>query len=150
GLDYPGVGPQHSHLHTLGRAEYWPVTDAEAMSAFRLLCATEGIIPAIESAHALAGALTVGGELGSDGVLLINLSGRRDKDVTSAADYVERGDDEGKARTSAPRARPPPARQRSRPRAHSSAQHWSPTFPPAIRVSIRASMRSRRWSTPAS
>ncbi|HLR96097.1 MAG TPA: tryptophan synthase subunit beta [Jiangellaceae bacterium] len=99
GLDYPGVGPQHSHLHTLGRAEYWPVTDAEAMSAFRLLCATEGIIPAIESAHALAGALTVGRELGSDGVLLINLSGRGDKDVTTAAEYFELVDDEGKART---------------------------------------------------
>lgn len=99
GLDYPGVGPQHSHLHTLGRAEYWPVTDAEAMAAFRLLCATEGIIPAIESAHALAGALTVGRELGPDGVLLVNLSGRGDKDVTTAAEYFELVDDEGRART---------------------------------------------------
>jgi tryptophan synthase beta chain len=87
GLDYPGVGPEHSWLHDIGRAEYRPVTDAQAMSAFSLLCKTEGIIPAIESAHALAGALDVGRSLGPDAVLLINLSGRGDKDVATASAY---------------------------------------------------------------
>ncbi len=85
GLDYPGVGPEHSWLGASGRAQYRPVTDAEAMDAFRLLCRTEGIIPAIESAHALAGALRVGRELGPRAVLLVNLSGRGDKDVDTAA-----------------------------------------------------------------
>ncbi|WP_432533328.1 tryptophan synthase subunit beta [Kineococcus arenarius] len=85
GLDYPGVGPEHSWLGASGRAQYRPVTDAEAMDAFKLLCRTEGIIPAIESAHALAGALRVGRELGPDAVLLVNLSGRGDKDVDTAA-----------------------------------------------------------------
>ncbi|MDR1999214.1 MAG: tryptophan synthase subunit beta, partial [Frankiaceae bacterium] len=66
GLDYPGVGPEHAHLHRIGRAQYLPITDAEAMEAFRLLCRTEGIIPAIESAHALAGAIQLGVELGPD------------------------------------------------------------------------------------
>jgi tryptophan synthase beta chain len=84
GLDYPGVGPEHSWLHDTGRASYRPVTDAEAMHAFSVLCRTEGIIPAIESAHALAGALQVGPELGPDGVLVVNLSGRGDKDVDIA------------------------------------------------------------------
>ncbi|GMA85068.1 hypothetical protein GCM10025868_03180 [Angustibacter aerolatus] len=85
GLDYPGVGPEHSFLHDTGRAEYRPVTDAQAMEAFGLLCRTEGIIPAIESAHALAGTMQVGRELGPDAVLLVNLSGRGDKDVDTAA-----------------------------------------------------------------
>jgi tryptophan synthase beta chain len=85
GLDYPGVGPQHAWLHDSGRATYAPVTDDEAMDAFALLCRTEGIIPAIESAHALAGALTVGRALGPDGIVLVNLSGRGDKDVDTAA-----------------------------------------------------------------
>ncbi len=85
GLDYPGVGPQHAWLHDTGRATYAPVTDGEAMDAFALLCRTEGIIPAIESAHALAGALTVGRALGPDGIVLVNLSGRGDKDVDTAA-----------------------------------------------------------------
>ena len=84
GLDYPGVGPEHAWLHTTGRASYRAITDAEAMSAFSVLCRTEGIIPAIESAHALAGALQVGQELGPDAVLLVNLSGRGDKDVDIA------------------------------------------------------------------
>ncbi len=87
GLDYPGVGPEHAWLAETGRARYLPVTDAEAMAAFRLLCRTEGIIPAIESAHALAGALTAGQELGPDGLVLVNLSGRGDKDVDTAARY---------------------------------------------------------------
>jgi tryptophan synthase beta chain len=85
GLDYPGVGPEHAWLHDTGRATYTPVTDAQAMEAFQLLCRTEGIIPAIESAHALAGALTLGKELGPDAIILVNLSGRGDKDVDTAA-----------------------------------------------------------------
>ena len=87
GLDYPGVGPEHSYLHDIGRAEYRPITDAQAMAAFSLLCRTEGIIPAIESAHALAGALDLGRELGPDAVILVNLSGRGDKDVATASTY---------------------------------------------------------------
>ncbi len=85
GLDYPGVGPEHSWLHETGRASYRAITDAEAMAAFSLLCRTEGIIPAIESSHALAGALQVGRELGQDAVLIVCLSGRGDKDVDIAA-----------------------------------------------------------------
>ncbi len=85
GLDYPGVGPQHAWLAEIGRAEYWAVTDAEAMEAFRLLCRTEGIIPAIESAHALAGAMRYGTEAGPGATILVNLSGRGDKDVETAA-----------------------------------------------------------------
>jgi tryptophan synthase beta chain len=87
GLDYPGVGPEHAYLHDIGRAEYRAITDDEAMYAFSLLSKTEGIIPAIETAHALAGAMQVGNELGADAVLLINLSGRGDKDVQTAAAY---------------------------------------------------------------
>ncbi len=85
GLDYPGVGPEHAWLAHTGRATYSPVDDAEAMAAFELLCRTEGIIPAIESAHALAGALRVGRELGPQGLVLVSLSGRGDKDVATAA-----------------------------------------------------------------
>jgi tryptophan synthase beta chain len=87
GLDYPGVGPEHSYLADTGRASYFPATDAEAMHAFDLLCKTEGIIPAIESAHALAGALRLARELGPDATILVNLSGRGDKDVHTAAEY---------------------------------------------------------------
>ncbi|MEY4197591.1 MAG: hypothetical protein RLZZ477_176 [Actinomycetota bacterium] len=87
GLDYPGVGPEHAYLHDIGRAEYRAITDDQAMHAFALLSKTEGIIPAIETAHALAGALQVGNELGKDAILLINLSGRGDKDVQTAAQY---------------------------------------------------------------
>ena len=95
GLDYPGVGPEHAFLHDIGRAEYRPVTDVVAMDAFSLLCRTEGIIPAIETAHALAGVLEVGRELGPDAVLLVNLSGRGDKDVDTAARWfgLVSGDD---------------------------------------------------------
>ncbi len=95
GLDYPGVGPEHAWLKDTGRAEYRPVTDAEAMDALRLLSRTEGIIPAIESAHALAGALRIGQEIGQDGVILVNLSGRGDKDMDTANkwfDLVPEGD----------------------------------------------------------
>ncbi|HJQ43333.1 MAG TPA: tryptophan synthase subunit beta [Jatrophihabitantaceae bacterium] len=91
GLDYPGVGPEHSYLHDIGRADYRPITDAQAMEAFSLLSRTEGIIPAIESAHALAGAIQLGVELGPDAVILVNLSGRGDKDVATAATYFGLG-----------------------------------------------------------
>ncbi len=87
GLDYPGVGPEHAYLHDIGRAEYRAINDDAAMAAFSLLSRTEGIIPAIETAHALAGAILVGKELGPQANLLINLSGRGDKDVQTAAEY---------------------------------------------------------------
>ena len=87
GLDYPGVGPEHVWLMETGRASYRAVTDADAMNAFSVLCRTEGIIPAIESAHALAGALDVGRELGPDGLIVVNLSGRGDKDVDTASKW---------------------------------------------------------------
>ena len=87
GLDYPGVGPEHAFLNDIGRAEYRAINDDQAMYAFSLLCKTEGIIPAIETAHALAGALVIGNELGPDATLLINLSGRGDKDDQTAAEY---------------------------------------------------------------
>ena len=87
GLDYPGVGPEHAWLKDTGRAEYRSVTDDEAMSAFQLLSRTEGIIPAIESAHALAGTLKLGQELGPDGLIVVCLSGRGDKDMDTAASY---------------------------------------------------------------
>lgn len=88
GLDYPSVGPEHAWLHETGRATYEPITDEEAMDAFRILCRTEGIIPALESAHAVAGALRVGRRLSADGdepTVLVNLSGRGDKDMDTAA-----------------------------------------------------------------
>ncbi|WP_131810256.1 pyridoxal-phosphate dependent enzyme, partial [Mycolicibacterium fortuitum] len=87
GLDYPGVGPEHAFLKDIGRAEYRPVTDTEAMDAFSLLSRREGIIPAIESAHAVAGALKLGPELGSGSIIVVNLSGRGDKDVETAAKW---------------------------------------------------------------
>ena len=87
GLDYPGVGPEHAWLAHTGRATYRAVTDAQAMDAFSLMCRTEGIIPAIETAHALAGALQVGNELGAGALVLVNLSGRGDKDVSTAAQW---------------------------------------------------------------
>jgi len=91
GLDYPGVGPQHAHLATVGRASYVPVTDAEAMDAMALLSRTEGIIPAIESAHALAGGIAsakrLADEKGPDAILLVNLSGRGDKDMGTAIEW---------------------------------------------------------------
>ena len=87
GLDYPGVGPEHAYLHDIGRAEYRAINDDAAMEAFALLSKTEGIIPAIETAHALAGAVVIGKELGPNAQLLINLSGRGDKDVQTAAQY---------------------------------------------------------------
>ena len=87
GLDYPGVGPEHTYLHDTGRAEYVSVTDEEAVQAFEYLSKTEGIIPAIESAHAVAAALKIAPTMGKDQILVINLSGRGDKDVYSIAKY---------------------------------------------------------------
>ncbi len=87
GLDYPGVGPEHALLKDVGRARYLPITDTEAMDALSLLSRTEGIIPAIESAHAIAGALQLGAELGTGSVILVNVSGRGDKDVETAAKW---------------------------------------------------------------
>ncbi|MET3450122.1 tryptophan synthase subunit beta [Curtobacterium sp. 1544] len=87
GLDYPSVGPEHAYLASIGRAKYEPITDDEAMEAFRLLSRTEGILPAIESSHALAGAIKLGKALGPEGVILVSLSGRGDKDVASASRY---------------------------------------------------------------
>ncbi len=87
GLDYPGVGPEHAFLKDIGRTEYQPITDVEAMDAFRLLCQLEGIIPAIESAHAIAGAVKLAAELGPGAIIMINLSGRGDKDVETAAKW---------------------------------------------------------------
>lgn len=91
GLDYPGVGPEHAWLSSIGRAEYQPISDDEAMEAFRLLCREEGIIPAIESSHALAGAMKIGQAAQEAGekppTILVNLSGRGDKDVQTAMDY---------------------------------------------------------------
>ncbi|NYE38768.1 tryptophan synthase beta chain [Nocardioides cavernae] len=96
GLDYPGVGPQHSLLAATGRATYTPVTDAQAMDAMALLSRTEGIIPAIESAHAIAGALDVakrlGQEKGPDATVIVNLSGRGDKDMGTAIEWFGLGD----------------------------------------------------------
>lgn len=92
GLDYPSVGPQHAHLADTGRVTYEPVTDAEAMRSFESLCRTEGIIPAIESAHALAGAVrlsTSWGEQGEGKIIVVSLSGRGDKDVATAAKWFE-------------------------------------------------------------
>ena len=85
GLDYPSVGPEHSYLKDIGRAQYAAITDTEAMDAFSLLSRTEGIIPAIETAHALAGVIKLGHTLGPDAIILVNLSGRGDKDVATAA-----------------------------------------------------------------
>jgi tryptophan synthase beta chain len=87
GLDYPGVGPEHSWLKDLGRAQYRGISDDEAMQALRLLSQTEGIIPAIETAHALAGVLKLGFELGPEATILVNLSGRGDKDMETAGKY---------------------------------------------------------------
>ncbi|WP_156172485.1 pyridoxal-phosphate dependent enzyme, partial [Rathayibacter toxicus] len=89
GLDYPGVGPEHAWLACIGRADYRAVTDSAAMEAFRLLSRTEGIIPAIETAHALAGTLELGRELGPEATILVNLSGRGDKDMTTTAQYFD-------------------------------------------------------------
>ena len=87
GLDYPGVGPEHAWLKDIGRAEYVPVDDREALAAFHTLCRLEGIIPALESSHALAYAGKLAPTLPSDAILLVNLSGRGDKDMHTVAEY---------------------------------------------------------------
>ncbi|MFG6413857.1 tryptophan synthase subunit beta [Roseateles sp. DC23W] len=89
GLDYPGVGPEHAHLKDIGRAEYVGVTDAEALAAFHHLCRTEGIIPALESSHAVAHAMKMAPTMAKDQVLLVNLSGRGDKDIGTVADLSQ-------------------------------------------------------------
>ncbi|MEO6145556.1 MAG: tryptophan synthase subunit beta, partial [Sulfuriferula sp.] len=85
GLDYPGVGPEHCWLKDTGRAEYVAITDEEALKAFHDLCRFEGIIPALESSHALAHAAKIAPDMGKDKVLLVNLSGRGDKDINTVA-----------------------------------------------------------------
>jgi tryptophan synthase beta chain len=99
GLDYPGVGPEHAHLLETGRASYEPVNDDEAMAALRLLSEREGIIPAIESAHAVAGSLRLGRELGAGATILVSLSGRGDKDMDTAAEYFGLFDNSAKGET---------------------------------------------------
>ena len=90
GLDYPGVGPEHCHLHDTGRAEYAVINDDEAVAAFEALCRFEGIIPALESSHALAEAIKRAPKLGKDKLLLVNLSGRGDKDMENIMRYKEK------------------------------------------------------------
>ena len=91
GLDYPGIGPEHAHLHDTGRAQYVPVTDQEAVDAFEYLARTEGIIPAIESAHAVAYARKLPPTMGKEQSIVVTLSGRGDKDCAAIARY--RGED---------------------------------------------------------
>lgn len=91
GLDYPGIGPEHAYLHDTGRAEYVPVTDDEAVNAFEYLSKTEGIIPAIESAHAVAHAIKLAPTMDKDKIIVITISGRGDKDCAAIARY--RGED---------------------------------------------------------
>ncbi|HEY4958811.1 MAG TPA: tryptophan synthase subunit beta [Caldimonas sp.] len=91
GLDYPGVGPEHAYLHDIGRAEYVSVDDDEALAAFHRLCRSEGIIPALESSHAVAYAMKLAPTLGRDRHLLVNLSGRGDKDIATVAELDARG-----------------------------------------------------------
>ena len=86
GLDYPGVGPEHAYLKDIGRAEYVGITDDEALAAFHKLCRTEGIIPALESSHAVAYAMQLAATMKPDQHLLVNLSGRGDKDIGTVAD----------------------------------------------------------------
>ncbi len=90
GLDYPGIGPEHAYLHDIGRAEYVPATDRESVDAFLYLSKTEGIIPAVESAHALAYAMKLAPTMDKDKIIVVNLSGRGDKDVAAIARYLGR------------------------------------------------------------
>ena len=91
GLDYPGVGPEHSYLHYINRAEYVGITDAEAVDAFYTLSRYEGIIPALESAHAVAYAIKLAKTLPKDNIIIVNLSGRGDKDVKQIKDNMNIG-----------------------------------------------------------
>ena len=101
GLDYPGVGPVHAWLHDLGRVAYRAVTDADAMEALRLLSRTEGIIPAIESAHALAGVLQIAPELDPGAIVVVCMSGRGDKDMDTVAEWFDLADTADTAATEA-------------------------------------------------
>ena len=94
GLDYPSIGPEHAFLHDSGRVEYTSVSDDEALEAFRMLSRLEGIIPALESAHAVAHALKVAGDMKRDQVIIINLSGRGDKDVDTVRERMTTRDTE--------------------------------------------------------
>jgi len=88
GLDYPGVGPEHAYLHDSRRAQYLSVTDAEAVEGLKLLTRTEGIIPALESAHAIAYTAQLAPQLRREQIMVVNLSGRGDKDMNTVADYL--------------------------------------------------------------
>ena len=87
GLDYPGIGPEHAYLHSIGRAKYVPITDVEAVEAFEFLSRTEGIIPAIESAHAVAYAIKAAPSMSKDKIIVVTISGRGDKDCAAIARY---------------------------------------------------------------
>lgn len=89
-MDYPGVGPEHSYLKATGRAEYVTVTGQEALAAFQLLSKTEGIIPALESSHAIAYAIKLAKELSKDDAIIVNLSGRGDKDVEQVFNMIKK------------------------------------------------------------
>ena len=146
GLDYPGVGPQHAHLAATGRATYLPVTDAEAMEAFALLSRTEGIIPAIESAHAVAGALRLAEERPGPDHPGQPVRPRR-QGHGHGASSASASASPGRRETGGPASErvAPPSRRRA-PRA---APRWSATCRPASPTSTAASTRCRRWSTPA-
>lgn len=90
GLDYPGIGPEHAYLHQIGRVNYVSATDDEALEAFQLLCKCEGIIPALESAHGISYAAKLAKKLGKDKIIIVNLSGRGDKDIATVAQYLEK------------------------------------------------------------
>jgi len=90
GLDYPGVGPEHSYFKEIKRAEYVAVTDEEALSAFQILSETEGIIPALEPAHAIAYLIKIAKEIPKGSIVVVNLSGRGDKDVMTVKEYFEK------------------------------------------------------------
>ena len=96
GLDYPAIGPEHAALADEGRIEYTSVSDDEAMQAFHLLASTEGILPALESAHAIAEAVKHAPHMGAKSILLVNLSGRGDKDVEAVMDYDKKKSDDPK------------------------------------------------------
>src|SRR5262249_48172728 len=89
GMDYPAVGPEHAHLHDTGRAQYTSVSDVEALDAFHLLARTEGILPALESAHAVAHGIKLARQLPPDQAIIINLSGRGDKDIATVRSLVD-------------------------------------------------------------
>ncbi|SIN02688.1 tryptophan synthase subunit beta [Mycobacteroides abscessus subsp. abscessus] len=162
GLDYPGVGPEHAHLADIGRVSYQPVTDTEAMDALRLLCCTEGIIPAVESAHALAGALRVieqwkaeDPEAAREKVMVVCLSGRGDKDMDTAVRWFGLGPT--RPQPAAPRphrkgqSRPHPAGSGCPPssRRPPSTPGWPSAWRPAASRAAPPSSGTCPWATPA-